>query len=451
MTPRFNLKRQFGLFSFINITLIAAITGYSLSTFLTEKMLLREATLTQEFIDSIIQTDNIWQYFLLKEEAHSNPEFQFFFQHLSNMPDVIYAKIYSANQNVLWANDHTLIGHNDDNDDLATALNGELVSEFGIVGDEKKKEHAYMRGLKKNIHFVETYIPVWDPDHKLVVGAVELYKQPRMLHDAIIQGQFLIWSIALIGALILYLSLYWLIARAEKIMHNQQERLIESRSLAMIGETASAVAHAMRNTLSSIRAAAELTLDDDLEGAHESARDIIVETDRLNRWALELLKFSGDGRNNLDNLNLISLVKEVVDEHVDIVKKCKISLKLSFPDQAIYVKASKIPLSQAFGNLIMNAIEAMEEGGKLSVSIYRSKKENDTICVSISDTGPGLSTDIAQQLFKPFATSKPNGTGLGLALTRRLLQHYGGTVSIESETGKGVTATIMLPVSEASF
>ena len=112
------------------------------------------------------------------------------------------------------------------------------------------------------------------------------------------------------------------------------------------------------------------------------------------------------------------------------------------------VEANFIPLSQVFGNLIMNAVEAMGVNGELIITTCLDSRRNN-IFVSIADNGPGLSNEYKDRLYQPFATTKPTGTGLGLALSRRLVEHYNGTLEINSEPGQGVTAVVCLPVSRS--
>lgn len=214
----------------------------------------------------------------------------------------------------------------------------------------------------------------------------------------------------------------------------------------MIGETASAVAHSMRNPLAAIRASAELTLSDDLEGARESAVDIMNEADRLDRWARELLQFSGTETTRIERIELNQLITEVLNEHHAALERGAVALHLELCETGLTVEASRPPLSQVLGNLITNAIEAMEGGGTLSVGSSRGDAAPPMAILRISDSGRGLAREIQDKLFRPFATTKPNGTGLGLALSKRLVERYHGTLQIESLPGRGVTAIISLPL-----
>jgi len=104
-------------------------------------------------------------------------------------------------------------------------------------------------------------------------------------------------------------------------------------------------------------------------------------------------------------------------------------------------------MERALVNLVENAIDAMPNGGTLTIS---SKKMDDFVEISISDTGAGMSTDVIQNLWKPLQTTKAKGMGMGLAICKRIVDAHGGTVSVDSKIGEGTTVTMRLPTKEAA-
>lgn len=445
----FNLTRKFSLLSFFCILTIGTVATFTMSHFFTTKILNREATVSKEFIESIIAADGTWSLFQnAQPDDMERSTLQVFFSHVANMPDVVRANIYGSDKSVLWSSAPELIGdHFENNPELDAALNGDLVYESSIIGNPIKEEHMFLGKNILGIRLIETYIPIWNRDRSAVVGVAELYKIPRTLHQSIVQGQQLIWIIALIGGLLLFTSLYWIVNRASRVMENQQQQLIENKSFSMIGQTASAIIHAMRNPLASIRACAEMTLTDDLDGARESALDIIGEADRLDRWARELLQFSATSTTTPDDVDLNEMVRDVLKEYEPTLDNSSTVVQLNLAETQLLVQTHYAPLSQVLGSLIMNAVEAMGEHGKLEISTaYDPPSKN--ISVTIKDNGPGLPKEMKENLFRPFTTTKPTGIGLGLPLSRHLLAHYGGILEIISESGQGVTATVRLSASE---
>ncbi len=450
----FNLTKQVASLSFVCILVIALVSSFMLSRLITNKLLIRDATLSQDFVDSIIATEGTRQLFL-DTKNHTRPndtidrncDLEGFFFQVARMPDVVRTNVYGTDRSVLWSSDKTIIGERFGvNEELDEALKGELVFESGVIGRDNKEEHTEFDKKLQSLRFIETYIPVWNRDHSLVIGAVELYRLPRMLHQSIIESRRFIWIGTLVGGLLLFLSLYWIVKRASLVMENQQRRLLEAKSLSMIGETASAITHAMRNPLASIRACAELSLTDDLAGVRESAMDIIGETDRLDRWAREFLLFSVTNIETPECLDMNHLIKAVVKEHKPILNRSAISLQLHMAEAKLPIEANCTPISQVFGNLIMNAVEAMGEHGELTITTSLDAKQKNVLVIFV-DNGPGISEEIKGKLFQPFVTTKPTGTGLGLALSRHLVEHYDGTLAISSEPEQGVTVTVCMPVS----
>jgi signal transduction histidine kinase len=450
----FNLTRQFAFLSFFCLLLIGTVSTILVSKLITDKILLRDATLSREFVDSVIASEGTWQLFYDKPDHTEEKKnivskwaLESFFAHVALMPDVIRTNVYGQGCTVLWSSNPGLIGKIfGDNTELDQSLKGNLIYHSGIIGRGDKPEHNQFAEKLHGLRFIETYIPVWNRDHSQVVGAVELYRVPLMLHQSIHEAQRFVWGGALVGGLLLFVTLYWIVRRAAIVMENQQRRLIEAESFSVIGQTASAITHAMRNPLSSIRACAELSLTDDLEGVRESARDIMDETDRLDRWAREFLMFSVANNEKPEHLDVNRLLKSVVKEHEPVLKRSSIFLELVLAEEPLIVEANFIPLTQVFGNLIINAIEAMGEHGELKISTFLDAFHTNVI-VRIVDNGPGIPAEIMDRLFRPFATTKSTGTGLGLALSRHLVEHYHGTLDINSEAGQGVTVTVTLPVS----
>jgi signal transduction histidine kinase len=127
--------------------------------------------------------------------------------------------------------------------------------------------------------------------------------------------------------------------------------------------------------------------------------------------------------------------------------KAKITVVKDINDHLPEIIADPMQLSQIFLNLFINAVEAMKDGGTLTVKTsYDIIK--DSILIIISDTGKGIDKETAEQIFHPFFTTKPKGTGLGLAITKRLIEQHGGHLTFANNPDGGVSFTINLPVKQ---
>ena len=226
-----------------------------------------------------------------------------------------------------------------------------------------------------------------------------------------------------------------------------QARAQRSEHLASIGRLASVIAHEIRNPLSSLRGFTQYFTSQLRDGTDEQkyARVMISEIDRLNRVIEELLDYSRPLTLQRREISVetilnhtIKLIQSDADEQgLRIVREFAANLP------SIWVDSERI--TQALLNVCLNAVAAMESGGTLTITT-RIVKQNDNVEITIADTGSGISEDDLPKVFDPFFTTKTSGTGLGLALVRKIIDHHEGTISIKSQLGKGTTVTIGLPI-----
>jgi signal transduction histidine kinase len=440
---RFNLTRVFAAWSVIGIALIIAALSYVQSKFLTQQVLSRDAAVTQEFIQSIVNTEGTAAAFNTGGDAAGNEKLVSFFGHLVQMPDVLATKVYGANGQVIWSSGtNAESAESEENDELRAALAGELNFETGIVGNLDKVEHAELAPEHVGARFVETYAPVFDQPGGKVVGIVEVYKLPRALDRTLSDGLLRLWLSAAAGGLLLFAALYWIVNRASYIIAEQHRRLTEVESLAMIGETVTAVTHSIRNPLASIRAAAELSLNDDLEGARQSAREIISETDRVARWTRELLYFSKhqSGAHDHEAFDLNALVARTAEEFQTVAAHARMAIDLELAKALPPVFAVEEPARHVITSLLTNAHHAMPSGGKVTINT-RAAPRKDSVLLTIEDEGSGLNTAEMEKAMRPFYSTKSGGTGLGLPLARQIMERFGGSISLARKK-KGLVVTL---------
>jgi signal transduction histidine kinase len=220
-------------------------------------------------------------------------------------------------------------------------------------------------------------------------------------------------------------------------------RMQQLERLANVGSFSANTSHEIRNALVAIKTFLDLLVgrNQDVELAGLAAREVR----RIDAIAGQILTFSGPPKPSLALLRL----HEVLDESLQLLEyqteKKQVRLYRSFAASADWIKGDKSQLEQAFINLHFNALEAMDEGGELRVA---TRNEGGKIVVSIQDTGSGIAPGHMKQLFQPFFTTKPGGTGLGLPITWRVVQEHGGEMSVESEPGKGTTFALSFPRSD---
>lgn len=430
----FRPLRVFSVWSLITIGIITASSAFLQSRFLTNQILLRDATVTHEFLQSIVNAEGTAEYFASVETVGAPEKLESFFAHISTLPDVIAANVYDAKGYVLWSSKPDVAGaHFEDNDELQRALKGEVVFETGVVGDLDKSEHSQLGGAKIGARFMETYLPIKQVKTNEIVGVVELYKIPLALDRAISDGLQRLWIGALLAGTVLFLTLFWIVRKSAQLIDDKNRSLAEVQSLAMIGETAAAVTHSIRNPLASIRAAAEIALTDDLEGARESARDIIIETDRLTRWTRELLLFSRVPYGNKDErvLDLNSLASEVVRDFEKHKKPKGLTITTDFAEGLPAVRGLQEPVTHVVTSIVANAAQAMPKGGKIMLASKLLRDGN--VRLTVADNGPGIKPDLMGKVIKPFYSTKSGGTGLGLPLALQIMERFGGTLKLRPQ------------------
>jgi two-component system, NtrC family, sensor histidine kinase HydH len=440
----FNLTRWFAALSFVSIGIVGVVSAVLLSRFLVEEMLHRDAEVTAQFVQSITEAENAASYFQHSGFAGTKRDLEDFLRHMSTMPDVARTNIYSKDRVVVWSSDQHLIGKKFGlNPELDEALEGKLAVEAEFLEERKfaKPEHIFLANAKD---IVENYIPVWDVQHRSVIGVVEVYKEPKALFATIYKGLRLIWLCALLGGLFLFTVLFWLVRRASRVMREQERALVSKETFTAVGEMASAVAHGIRNPLSSIRTSAELLVDTDAQARNEQAHDIIAEVDRLETWVRNLLTYAHQGTGRSEPLQLNELIRAAAQSFDRELERLGISLSWDLPERLPQVSADAQVLGQIFHSLLANAVEAMPSGGRLAIATSAAKGGK-FASLRISDTGSGMSQEQLDKVFVPFQTTKKRGLGVGLPLVKLALERLGGTIDIASRLGEGTTVILNIP------
>lgn len=440
----FSLRRRFALASLVVITVIAIGLGWMLSRVLTERMLQREAEVTMHFVQNVLTTDGTWAYFQRPDDPQMKAAFLQSMRHVVTMRESVRGNAYDGRGHVLWSTDQELIGQSfDHNAELAEALQGRMVVEADETepGQFSKAEHQGL--VHRGAFFVETYFPVRDPQSGSVLGVIEIYKIPEQLASDIHQGLRQLWLACFGGAVLLFAVLYWIVARADRLITEQQRRLTEAQRTASTVELASAVAHSLRNPLASIRSAAELLQEGAgrTDDVRELSGDVIESVDRANRWITELVHVAQAPQLHPQELDLVALVQTCLKEMAGELARRGIQLHVA-PSAPLPVLAHTATLRQALLSIIANAAEAMPHGGRMEVDWNHA---DGLTGVRLSDNGAGLSPDAQRRLFQPFSSNKVGGLGMGLALVKRMVEQWRGELLVVPEQPRGTRVEIRLP------
>ena len=223
-----------------------------------------------------------------------------------------------------------------------------------------------------------------------------------------------------------------------------QKQLIKSSKLASLGELATNVAHEVNNSLQSVINYGTILYEDlDKDNPmREDAKVIENEALRARNIVEILLGIARKERNNREIIDLNDVVKTIVTLARLRAKLENITIQENYSVDTPLVHASAEQLSQVFLNLFTNATDAMPKGGTINVA---TTINNGNVVFTISDTGTGIPKDAIEKIFDPLFTTKVNGTGLGLTVTRSIIEEHGGTIEVESEENHGTRFTVSLP------
>ena len=239
------------------------------------------------------------------------------------------------------------------------------------------------------------------------------------------------------------------IARDITEMKRLQAELIQSEKLALVGKMSSSIAHELRNPLVPIGGFARIIHKKLEEGSpiKKYAEIIIKEIDRLERLLHDLLYYTKEVKPVMQPSNLNEIINELIILYEDTFNERKIKVDARISPEIPLITLDPTQIKQSLMNLLYNAIQAMPDGGILTIESRMEEREGiHYASVYIHDTGCGIPDEVMKRIFDPFYTTKIHGLGLGLTLTKNIIELHGGEIEVKSEGGKGTTFKISLPI-----
>ena len=223
-----------------------------------------------------------------------------------------------------------------------------------------------------------------------------------------------------------------------------EKKLQQSEKMAAIGELSTFIAHEIRNPLFAIGgfANALLRMPELSDKAQKKARIILDESKRLDKILKSILNFARPTRADISEVDVHYIIKQTMDLFGIACNKQNIQVALDLKSGLPRAKADPGLIKQGLINIIKNAIECMPDGGDLRI---KTLMEDKMICIKIKDTGPGIPAEHLAQIFNPFFSTKDKGSGLGLAMTKKIIDDLGGSLAIKSKVGQGTTVSLCLP------
>jgi signal transduction histidine kinase len=462
-----SLIRRFAVLSFVVIGATTAALSFVLASALERDMLAREWQVTATFV-RLLATDRLTATdFARPNDAAAQARFREFSDDIRRMPETIHVKVFDRAMTIVWTDDARLAGARfADNAQLIRAVAGETVAHL-----ESKPTKTESRYEARTV--VELYVPIELPGQVGVAGVAEVYKTPEAVFANVERGRRIVVGTSLVGGVLLWASLFGIVRAASRRIERQhrdlqrqsrelttanaellrvQGQLVATERLAAVGEVVAAVAHGIRNPLANVRASAQLALLDcrtcgPKAAAVDNISNAISEVDRLGARVSDLLRFVRPAERGADRLDLNDVVSETLrlmkerlaGGNVRLVERLDVGVPPIVGDFAL--------LEQALGALVENALDAMNGEGTLTVT---TGVDPDGLrpFVEITDTGPGIPASRLDDVFTLFYTTKARGTGLGLALAKKFVEGYGGTLTVTSRPGEGATFRATFPARE---
>ncbi|MCC7495580.1 MAG: PAS domain S-box protein [Fimbriimonadaceae bacterium] len=228
-----------------------------------------------------------------------------------------------------------------------------------------------------------------------------------------------------------------------------QNKLAQAERLAGIGQVAAHVAHEIRNPLVSIGGFARMVGERADQPAYVRSRSAIIvkEVKRLEQILRNVADFTAPGKPELAWLSINDLVRDVISLQQPVFEDTQTTVGVTLADDLPQVEVDGGKIKQVVLNLVRNAVQAMAPGGQLTVHTGPSR-DGKSLEIRVGDSGPGIPPDRLEEIFNPFFTNKADGTGLGLAVSRKIVNDHGGNLIAESRAGDGATFIIQLPLPE---
>ncbi|MBI5181546.1 MAG: ATP-binding protein [Nitrospirae bacterium] len=234
---------------------------------------------------------------------------------------------------------------------------------------------------------------------------------------------------------------YYLVNTA---LEDMKEKVRKTEGFVAVGRIAASIAHEIRNPLSSIKGFAQYFKFRFKAKKDAAYADIMIkEIDRLNRVITELLDYAKPTELNLKKQGLEEIISYSIKLLESDIKGKGINIKEEHEDSLPSVLIDKDQMTQAVLNILLNSIEAVDKNGEIRIDIRQIKGG---LQLSIADNGKGIAKENVDKIFEPFFTTKKSGTGIGLALVKKIIDMHNGRIEVESREGEGARFIIRLPV-----
>jgi signal transduction histidine kinase len=452
--------RIFATISLLMIVAMVVGTGLVQASFFRQSIIDHEATIVRDIGIALAMEHGISAADLQNfTDVEVKKRFDQSFGTLTNLPGTARIKIFNRDNTIVWSDDPSLVAtQRTVHMDLVERAKGGAVQ--AVFNASKNSFKTGEQGIQ-TFGTIECYVPIivektGKPEID-VIGVLSLYRDPRDLNRTIQQGLYLLWSVIGGAGLVLFLTLYQvfrLVYSRQKTAESrfskltvEHERIVQIEKMSAMGELVGEIAHQLNNPLVGVINLAQL------------AEREVQNPQRVSELLAEVRKAGTECRAIVQRILRINQVssstlqstdmKELVQ---DTIAFCQHSIALrhavdfAAPDQSIVLPVDPVLIRQALFNLIHNAILAAPDAQVYVTLALADRDGVRGIQLSVIDSGPGFDSETAAKLFKPFFTTRSNGTGLGLPVAQHIVMKHGGVVLAENLPTGGARFSIWLPM-----
>ena len=459
MNERISPPQVFAIISLFMIIVMLAATGFTQASYFRQTIIDRDATLIRDMVNALAAGHELSALSLKNaaDEKFRQCLNQSFIP-ISNFQGVVQVKVFNRDNVIVWSDRPNLVGTKRTKhiELLTKALDGKAQAAFNsaIVSTD-----ADIR-MPQTIEF---YVPLFSEsgDQSEVIGAVALYKVSDHLNKTIHEGLLLLWAAMSGAGLILFLALYKLFLLVYSRQKNAElqfskltlnhQRLVQIEKLSAMGELVGEIAHQLNNPLVGVLNLAQL--------AEREADN----PQRIRELLLDIRKAGIECRETVQRILRINQLSRSEPQLVDIKELARDTIvfahqslgyhhtvEFDAPEQDIMLSVDPVLIRHALFNLIHNATLAAPASA-VAVSLDRLEQNGiPGYRFSVTDCGSGISDEVAASLFKPFFTTRPQGTGLGLSVAQHIIMKHGGSIWAENVKGGGARFIFWLPAIKLS-
>ncbi|MEO8655286.1 MAG: HAMP domain-containing sensor histidine kinase [Ramlibacter sp.] len=441
--------------------IIAMVVGTGLvqALFFRQSVIDREAAIVRDVVNALTSEQGLSEADMENyADAQAKRHLDRSFDPLRRLPGTERIRVYNRDNVIVWSDDKArLVGsrRTANLERLTRAMGGEVQAVFNrLKSDVNGEEPA---STSKSI---ECYVPIFVREGGKpapgVIGVLALYRDPQDLNRTIREGLFLLWGVTGAAGLALYFALY----KAFDLVYSRQktaeskfskltlehDRIVQIEKMSAMGELVGEIAHQLNNPLVGVINLTQLAerqvqnpqrvseLLAEVRKAGTECRDIVQRILRINQTS----------RSTRQTTDISELVQDTIafcHHSIDL----KHSVAYPPPERKHMLSVDPVLIRQALFNLIHNAILAAPDR-QVHVALDAAQRDSVSgVLLSVTDSGPGFGTETAARLFKPFFTTRSNGTGLGLSVAQHIAMKHGGVVFAENLATGGARFSIWLP------